>query len=123
MHAVQVFEGVCRPLKVRVEQLLLSGPSLLLCFHITQLLTFYASTLRALLATAGKPDAAAEPAGVEHEDEGGGAAGRAQDGALLATVLQVCSLPPSCALPGSCVAHAASLTSHIHSVLLHTASQ
>lgn len=41
----KVFEGICRPLKVRVEQVLLSSPTMLLCFQLYQLLAFYAVTL------------------------------------------------------------------------------
>ncbi|KAI3423947.1 hypothetical protein D9Q98_009781 [Chlorella vulgaris] len=45
----QVFESVCRPLKVRIEQVLMSSPSPLLCFRLSQLLAFYLSTVEGLL--------------------------------------------------------------------------
>lgn len=46
---VQVFEGVCRPLQVRIEQLLRSTPPLILCFQLLQLLAFYAATVSSLV--------------------------------------------------------------------------
>jgi hypothetical protein len=46
---VQVFEGICRPLRVRIEQVLLTSTSLILTFRILQLLAFYTTTLSALM--------------------------------------------------------------------------
>lgn len=37
----RIFESVCRPLKVRVEQVLLNAPPLLLTFQLAQLIDFY----------------------------------------------------------------------------------
>jgi hypothetical protein len=37
----RIFEGVCRPLRVRVEQVLMMSPPLLLCFQLAQLGGFY----------------------------------------------------------------------------------
>ncbi|KAL4424572.1 hypothetical protein ABPG77_009156 [Micractinium sp. CCAP 211/92] len=45
----QVFESICRPLKVRIEQVLRSSPPPLLCFRLAQLLAFYLSTVESLL--------------------------------------------------------------------------
>jgi conserved oligomeric Golgi complex subunit 6 len=39
---VQVFEGICRPLRLRIEQLLLTSTSLILTFRILQLLALSA---------------------------------------------------------------------------------
>jgi hypothetical protein len=44
-----VFEGVCRPLRVRVEQVLMSAPPPLLAFRLQQLLAFHLGTANALL--------------------------------------------------------------------------
>lgn len=44
-----VFESVCRPVKVRIEQVLMSSPPPLLCFRLTQLLAFYLATVESLL--------------------------------------------------------------------------
>jgi conserved oligomeric Golgi complex subunit 6 len=46
---VQVFEGICRPLRVRIEQHLLTSTNLILTFRILQLLAFYTTTLTALV--------------------------------------------------------------------------
>ncbi|CAL8463754.1 g3288 [Coccomyxa elongata] len=46
----QVFESICRPLKVRIEGMLMATPPLLLCFQISQLLAFYARTVSRLIA-------------------------------------------------------------------------
>uniref|UniRef100_A0A061SD29 Conserved oligomeric Golgi complex subunit 6 n=1 Tax=Tetraselmis sp. GSL018 TaxID=582737 RepID=A0A061SD29_9CHLO len=45
----RVFESICRPLKVRVEQVLMSSPSMLLCYRLSHLLAFYGSTVRSIL--------------------------------------------------------------------------
>ncbi|KAL6778946.1 COG6 [Auxenochlorella protothecoides x Auxenochlorella symbiontica] len=45
----KVFESICRPLKVRLEQCLLSGPAPVLCFWVGQVLTFYLATVSKLL--------------------------------------------------------------------------
>lgn len=37
----RIFESICRPLKVRIEQVLMTSPPLLLCFELTQLHSFY----------------------------------------------------------------------------------
>eukprot|EP00200_Dunaliella_tertiolecta_P002280 CAMPEP_0202353132 /NCGR_PEP_ID=MMETSP1126-20121109/9026_1 /ASSEMBLY_ACC=CAM_ASM_000457 /TAXON_ID=3047 /ORGANISM="Dunaliella tertiolecta, Strain CCMP1320" /LENGTH=730 /DNA_ID=CAMNT_0048945441 /DNA_START=36 /DNA_END=2228 /DNA_ORIENTATION=- len=37
----RIFESICRPLRVRVEQVLMTSPPLLLCFQLTQLHSFY----------------------------------------------------------------------------------
>ncbi|PSC76084.1 Conserved oligomeric Golgi complex subunit 6 [Micractinium conductrix] len=44
-----VFESICRPLKVRIEQVLMSSPPPLLCFRLAQLLAFYLETVEPLL--------------------------------------------------------------------------
>jgi hypothetical protein len=44
-----VFESICRPLRVRIEQVLMSSPPPLLCFRLSQLLTFYVATADAML--------------------------------------------------------------------------
>lgn len=41
----RVFEGVCRPFKVRVEQVLQSQPGLLLSYKLSNLLEFYSYTV------------------------------------------------------------------------------
>lgn len=45
----RIFEGVCRPFKVRVEQVLQSQPSLLLAFKLSNVLEFYSYTISDLL--------------------------------------------------------------------------
>jgi hypothetical protein len=45
----RVFEGVCRPFKVRVDQVLHSQPSLLLAYKLNNLLEFYGHTVSDLL--------------------------------------------------------------------------
>ncbi|KAG6547166.1 hypothetical protein Mapa_011418 [Marchantia paleacea] len=45
----RVFEGVCRPFKVRVEQVLQSQPGLILAYKLTNLLEFYSHTVSDLL--------------------------------------------------------------------------
>lgn len=37
----RIFDSICRPLKVRIEQVLMSNPPLLLCFQLAQLHSFY----------------------------------------------------------------------------------
>ncbi|GBF95228.1 hypothetical protein Rsub_07943 [Raphidocelis subcapitata] len=37
----RIFEGICRPLRVRVEQVLVMSPPLLLCYQLAQLGAFY----------------------------------------------------------------------------------
>ncbi|GAB4822825.1 hypothetical protein N2152v2_009871 [Parachlorella kessleri] len=44
-----VFESICRPLKVRIEQVLLSSPPPMLCFRLAQLLAFYLHTVERML--------------------------------------------------------------------------
>lgn len=41
----RIFEGVCRPFKVRVEQVLQSQPSLIVSYKLTNTLEFYAHTV------------------------------------------------------------------------------
>ncbi|CAD7695072.1 unnamed protein product [Ostreobium quekettii] len=43
-----VFQSVCRPLKVRIEQVLIASPTVLLCFELSQLLAFYLETIGGL---------------------------------------------------------------------------
>ncbi|KAI8473219.1 MAG: component of oligomeric golgi complex 6 [Monoraphidium minutum] len=45
----RIFEGVCRPLRVRVEQVLMMSPPLLLCFQLSQLGGFYAALVAKIL--------------------------------------------------------------------------
>uniref|UniRef100_A0A7S0RHC7 Conserved oligomeric Golgi complex subunit 6 n=1 Tax=Chlamydomonas leiostraca TaxID=1034604 RepID=A0A7S0RHC7_9CHLO len=42
-HALldRIFESICRPLKVRIEQVLMTSPPVLLCFQLAQLHSFY----------------------------------------------------------------------------------
>ena len=42
----RVFDGVCRPFKVRVEQVLTSQPNLVLAYRLSTLLAFYNHTVR-----------------------------------------------------------------------------
>jgi hypothetical protein len=37
----RIFESICRPLRVRIEQVLMTTPPLLLCFQLAQLHAFY----------------------------------------------------------------------------------
>ena len=48
---MQVFDGVCRPLRVRIEQLLLANPTMILCLHLLQLLAFYTTTMTPLVGS------------------------------------------------------------------------
>lgn len=41
----RIFEGVCRPFKVRVEQVLQSQPSLIISYKLTNTLEFYSYTV------------------------------------------------------------------------------
>ncbi|KAF8056126.1 COG6 [Scenedesmus sp. PABB004] len=41
----KIFESLCRPLKVRIEQVLMMSPPLLLCYQLGQLAAFYASLI------------------------------------------------------------------------------
>ncbi|GMH10993.1 hypothetical protein Nepgr_012834 [Nepenthes gracilis] len=45
----RIFEGVCRPFKVRVEQVLQSQPSLIISYKLTNQLEFYSYTISDLL--------------------------------------------------------------------------
>ncbi|MCO5598412.1 hypothetical protein L7F22_052507 [Adiantum nelumboides] len=45
----RVFEGVCRPFKVRIEQVLQSQPGLLLAYKLSHLLDFYRHTISEFL--------------------------------------------------------------------------
>lgn len=45
----RIFESICRPLRVRVEQVLLASPALLLCFELSQLLAFYGTLVERTL--------------------------------------------------------------------------
>jgi conserved oligomeric Golgi complex subunit 6 len=46
---VQILEGVCQPLRLRVEQVLLGSPSILIHIQLYQLLAFYHSTVLNLM--------------------------------------------------------------------------
>lgn len=41
----RIFEGVCRPFKVRVEQVLQSQPSLIIAYKLINTLEFYSYTV------------------------------------------------------------------------------
>lgn len=45
----RIFEGVCRPFKVRVEQVLQSQPSLIISFKLSNTLEFYSYTVSYLM--------------------------------------------------------------------------
>ncbi|TXG59207.1 hypothetical protein EZV62_017036 [Acer yangbiense] len=45
----RIFEGVCRPFKVRVEQVLQSQPSLIISYKLSNTLEFYSYTIQDLL--------------------------------------------------------------------------
>jgi hypothetical protein len=45
----RIFESVCKPLKVRVEQVLLMSPPLLLCYQLSQLVGFYHALVERVL--------------------------------------------------------------------------
>ena len=68
----QIFEGVSRPLKVRVQQVLTGQSDLILAYKLTHLLAFYAQTLHSVLtpktaggAQDGAADADADAAGAK----------------------------------------------------------
>ncbi len=44
-----VFEGICRPLRVRIEQVIISSPPPLLSFRLAQLVAFYLHTVDSML--------------------------------------------------------------------------
>lgn len=44
----RIFEGVCRPFKVRVEQVLQSQPSLIISYKLCNTLEFYSYTVSVL---------------------------------------------------------------------------
>lgn len=44
----RIFEGVCRPFKVRVEQVLQSQPSLIVSYKLSNTLEFYSYTVSKL---------------------------------------------------------------------------
>jgi len=47
-----VFEGICRPLRVRIEQIVISSPPPLLSFRLAQLVAFYLHTVDGMLGVA-----------------------------------------------------------------------
>ena len=47
----RVFESICRPLKVRIEQVLMTSPPLLLCFQLSQLHAFYHALITRIIGT------------------------------------------------------------------------
>jgi conserved oligomeric Golgi complex subunit 6 len=47
-----VFEGICRPLRVRIEQVIISSPPPLLSFRLAQLIAFYLHTVDSMLGVA-----------------------------------------------------------------------
>lgn len=46
---MQILEGVCQPLRLRVEQVLFGSPPVLLSFQLYQLLAFYLVTIQQLM--------------------------------------------------------------------------
>lgn len=46
----RIFEGVCRPFKLRVEQVLQSQPSLIVSYKLSNTLEFYSYTVSCLLS-------------------------------------------------------------------------
>ncbi|KAL3149170.1 hypothetical protein ABBQ32_002003 [Trebouxia sp. C0010 RCD-2024] len=50
----RVVEGVCRPLKIRIEQVLTANLPLVLCFKLSQLLAFYGRTVEQMIGSGGK---------------------------------------------------------------------
>lgn len=46
----RIFEGVCRPFKVRVEQVLQSQPNLIVSYKLSNTLEFYSYTVRLTLS-------------------------------------------------------------------------
>lgn len=49
-----IFEGICRPLKLRLEQILMSSPPPLLNFQLSRLIQFYLHTVDSVLGTQSK---------------------------------------------------------------------
>lgn len=47
----KVLEGVCRPLKIRIEQVLTANLPLVLCFKVSQLLAFYGRTVEQMMGS------------------------------------------------------------------------
>ncbi|KXZ42797.1 hypothetical protein GPECTOR_117g362 [Gonium pectorale] len=50
----RIFDSICRPLRLRVEQVLMTSPPSLLAFSLGQLLSFYASLVGRILGPAGQ---------------------------------------------------------------------
>ncbi|XP_073439373.1 conserved oligomeric Golgi complex subunit 6 [Dendrobates tinctorius] len=48
-----ITEGVCRPLKVRIEQVIIAEPGAVLLYKISNLLKFYHHTISAIIGTSG----------------------------------------------------------------------
>lgn len=49
----RIFEGVCRPFKVRVEQVLQSQPNLIISYKLSNTLEFYSHTVSSIIMTRG----------------------------------------------------------------------
>lgn len=49
VYCVQILEGVCQPLRLRVEQVLFGSPPVLMNFQLYQLLAFYLATIQQLM--------------------------------------------------------------------------
>ena len=47
----RIFEGVCRPFKVRVEQVLQSQPNLIISYKLSNTLEFYSHTVSSIITT------------------------------------------------------------------------
>ena len=45
----QIFEGVCRPFKVRVDQVLTTAPGMTLSYRLSNLLEFYSRTIESII--------------------------------------------------------------------------
>ncbi|EFJ50082.1 component of oligomeric golgi complex 6 [Volvox carteri f. nagariensis] len=50
----RIFDSICRPLKLRVEQVLMTSPPTLLCFSLGQLLSFYHGLVMRILGPSGQ---------------------------------------------------------------------
>lgn len=50
----RIFEGVCRPFKVRVEQVLQSQPSLIISYKLSNTLEFYSYTVSLIFPVSNK---------------------------------------------------------------------
>ncbi|GIL61283.1 hypothetical protein Vafri_15679 [Volvox africanus] len=50
----RIFDSICRPLKLRVEQMLMTSPPTLLCFSLGQLLSFYHGLVARILGPVGQ---------------------------------------------------------------------